>query len=188
MTAATTSTRERALHAALQVFARFGYRKTSMEQVARAAALSRQGLYLLFQNKELLFRATVAFGVERRLAAARAAACGDADVAQRLRDTMFAWHRDLVGLEELDELGKAMLEQAAALHEEGERAFGELLAGLFAELGARGEARAGAELTLLAASRGLVRRAASVDAFAEQLGVVVDVVVRSVAAGERGAR
>jgi TetR/AcrR family transcriptional regulator, regulator of autoinduction and epiphytic fitness len=41
------------------VFARFGFRKASMDEVARAAQVSRQGLYLHFPTKEDLFRATV---------------------------------------------------------------------------------------------------------------------------------
>jgi AcrR family transcriptional regulator len=52
--------RKRALlEAALTVFARHGYRKTSMEDVAQTAGVSRQGLYLHFPTKEDLFRATV---------------------------------------------------------------------------------------------------------------------------------
>jgi AcrR family transcriptional regulator len=47
------------LDAAISVFKRFGYRKTSMDEVARAARVSRQGLYLYFANKEDLFRASV---------------------------------------------------------------------------------------------------------------------------------
>jgi AcrR family transcriptional regulator len=47
------------LDAAIGVFARFGYRKTSMDDIARAAGVSRQGLYLLFSNKEELFRRAV---------------------------------------------------------------------------------------------------------------------------------
>ncbi|XVV15109.1 TetR/AcrR family transcriptional regulator [Actinoplanes sp. CA-131856] len=49
--------------AALEVFLRYGYRKTSMDDVAEAAGLSRQGLYLHYANKEELFH-----GVLRRLA------------------------------------------------------------------------------------------------------------------------
>lgn len=47
------------LEAAIGVFARYGYRKSSMEEVARAARISRQGLYLHFPAKEELFRAMV---------------------------------------------------------------------------------------------------------------------------------
>jgi len=53
------------LEAALQVFARHGYRKTSMEDVAQTAGVSRQGLYLHFPTKEDLFRATVCHSLRR---------------------------------------------------------------------------------------------------------------------------
>jgi TetR/AcrR family transcriptional regulator, regulator of autoinduction and epiphytic fitness len=49
----------RLLDAAATVFLRFGFRKTSMEDVARASGISRQGLYLHFSTKEDLFRATI---------------------------------------------------------------------------------------------------------------------------------
>src|SRR6266536_3276740 len=39
------------------VFTRYGFKKTSMDDVARAAGLSRAGLYLHFANKTELFRA-----------------------------------------------------------------------------------------------------------------------------------
>ena len=58
------------LDAAVGVFARFGYRKTSMEDVARAAGISRQGLYLSFANKEELFRRAVEHSLSHQLACA----------------------------------------------------------------------------------------------------------------------
>lgn len=45
------------LDAALPVFVRFGFRKTSMADIARAAGISRASLYLSFSSKEELFRA-----------------------------------------------------------------------------------------------------------------------------------
>ena len=50
---------EHVLSVALEVFGRYGFRKTSMDEVARAADISRQGLYLYFASKEELFRAAV---------------------------------------------------------------------------------------------------------------------------------
>lgn len=41
----------------MPVFARYGYRKTSMDDVARAAGISRPGLYFHFASKRELFRA-----------------------------------------------------------------------------------------------------------------------------------
>jgi TetR/AcrR family transcriptional regulator of autoinduction and epiphytic fitness len=50
---------ERVLAAALEVFGRYGFRKASMDDIARSADISRQGLYLYFANKDALFRAAV---------------------------------------------------------------------------------------------------------------------------------
>jgi AcrR family transcriptional regulator len=58
------------LDAAVSIFARFGYRKTSMDDVARAAGVSRQGLYLSFANKEELFRRALEHSLSDQLACA----------------------------------------------------------------------------------------------------------------------
>ncbi|WP_115717763.1 TetR/AcrR family transcriptional regulator [Gallaecimonas mangrovi] len=56
------------MHAALATFARFGYRKTSMEEIARTARISRPGLYFLFSSKEQLFREVVSHVLSEDLA------------------------------------------------------------------------------------------------------------------------
>jgi AcrR family transcriptional regulator len=56
----TLGRRAEIVREAAPVILRYGFRKTSMDDVARAAKLSRQGLYLHFPNKELLFREVVA--------------------------------------------------------------------------------------------------------------------------------
>ena len=53
------------LAAALGVFGRYGFQKTSMGEVAKAAGISRPGLYLLFPNKEQLYRVTMQGVMER---------------------------------------------------------------------------------------------------------------------------
>lgn len=60
--------REKVLESAVVTFARFGYRKASMEQVAQDAGISRPGLYFLFASKEHLFHACVSRALERDLA------------------------------------------------------------------------------------------------------------------------
>jgi AcrR family transcriptional regulator len=65
--------RERAagvLQIALLTFARYGYRKTSMEEIARAADISRPGLYYLFPSKPELFREAVTQALTADLAMA----------------------------------------------------------------------------------------------------------------------
>src|SRR3984885_5728137 len=59
------------LAAAVKVFIQFGYRKTSMEDVAAAAEVSRQTLYLQFRNKERLFRAALEYLTEQMLVSIR---------------------------------------------------------------------------------------------------------------------
>lgn len=47
------------LEAAWKVFSTYGFRKTSMDDIARAAGVSRAAIYLHFRNKEDLFRSLV---------------------------------------------------------------------------------------------------------------------------------
>jgi AcrR family transcriptional regulator len=79
------SRREHVLEAALLTFARYGYRKTSMEDVARAADISRPGLYFYFSSKQDLFRAAVTHALDSDVAAA--ARCL-ADTSRPLRDRL----------------------------------------------------------------------------------------------------
>jgi len=44
------------LDTAFQAFASYGYKRTSMDDIARAAGMSRTALYLHFRNKEDIFR------------------------------------------------------------------------------------------------------------------------------------
>ena len=68
-----TDRRVQVLAAALATFSRYGYRKTSMEDVARAAGISRPGLYFLFDSKPSLFRAAVVQALDEDVEAARVA-------------------------------------------------------------------------------------------------------------------
>src|SRR5258708_28156922 len=66
--------REAILMAATPIFLRYGFKKTSMDDVARAAGVSRQGLYLYFDTKDLLFREALQHLMSHLISAARAAA------------------------------------------------------------------------------------------------------------------
>jgi AcrR family transcriptional regulator len=72
------------LDAAVSCFARYGYRRTTMDEVAREAGISRAALYLYFENKESLFRAISASIDEKLLASAEAAATRPGSLEQRL--------------------------------------------------------------------------------------------------------
>ena len=63
------SARTRILDAAMLVFRRHGFRRSSIEQAAEAAGLTRQALYHHFESKEALFRAVIERLHEEALAA-----------------------------------------------------------------------------------------------------------------------
>ena len=73
------------LRAALTRFARYGFRRTSMEDIAREADISRAAIYLQFKNKEEIFRALAQQLHEHALAAATAAARAPGPIGMRLR-------------------------------------------------------------------------------------------------------
>lgn len=92
------SRREALLEAAVGVFARYGFRKTSMDEVARAAGVSRQGLYLLFADKEELFRKALTHKLTRQLSAAVAALSTTRDPLQaRIIAACDEWAGQFIG-------------------------------------------------------------------------------------------
>lgn len=89
--------RESFLNAAIQVFARYGFRKTSIDMVAQAAGASRQVLYLHFPSKEALFCATVEYALAQHLAAACSALAGNQPLADRLVAACDEWAGRYIG-------------------------------------------------------------------------------------------
>ncbi len=64
--------RARVLDAAMHVFLAYGFQRTTMDQIARAAELSRPALYLVFRNKTDIYRALARELLSQVLVAARA--------------------------------------------------------------------------------------------------------------------
>jgi AcrR family transcriptional regulator len=58
------------LEIALTVFTRHGFRKTSIEDIAKAAGISRQGIYFQFKNKDEIFSASIQKALDDGLQAA----------------------------------------------------------------------------------------------------------------------
>ena len=50
----------------MKVFLAYGYSRVTMDDIARAAEMSRPALYLLFRNKAEIYRAIGAMLLERR--------------------------------------------------------------------------------------------------------------------------
>ena len=74
--------RARILERAMKVFLAYGFARTTMDDIARAAEVSRPALYLLFRNKTDIYRAIGAGLLEQSVETARMALQGYA--AQQL--------------------------------------------------------------------------------------------------------
>jgi AcrR family transcriptional regulator len=170
------------LDAAISVFARFGYRKTSMDDVARAAGVSRQGLYLSFANKEELFRRAVEHSLSNQLACAIAALSRlDDNLETRLISACKEWSGRFVGSLGADaaDLMCASTSLAGATLKEYEWQFEETLAGALAgspmaeKCGAAGLDIADFARALHAAARGLKQTCKTKEDFEKAMTAVV---------------
>ncbi|MEG0880867.1 MAG: TetR family transcriptional regulator [Janthinobacterium sp.] len=87
---------QRILDAALPVFCRYGYRKTSMLDIAQAAGMSRAALYLHFKNKEDVFRAGSARAHATVMAQVAAALAESGPVFTRIETALLAFQQGLM--------------------------------------------------------------------------------------------
>ncbi len=93
--------RARVLEAALTVFLAYGFHRTTMDDIARAAELSRPALYLLFRNKQDIYRGLARLVLDDVAAKARQALSKDGTLLEKL-DTLvrFAFFETLKHIEE----------------------------------------------------------------------------------------
>ncbi|MBR1163569.1 TetR/AcrR family transcriptional regulator [Bradyrhizobium elkanii] len=80
----------RILDATMLVFRRHGFRRSSIEQVAEAAGLTRQALYHHFESKEALFRAVIERVHESAIAAEETAVAAAETAGDDLGDILAA--------------------------------------------------------------------------------------------------
>jgi TetR/AcrR family transcriptional regulator len=81
---AVSSKLDQVTTAALAVFGRYGYQRTSMDLIAKAAGISRPALYQHFSGKDEVFRAAGERIAGELISAAETAAAADAPTAERL--------------------------------------------------------------------------------------------------------
>lgn len=78
--------------AALRLFARYGYKRSSMDDIAREAGLAKATLYLHFKGKDDVFRAMLDLLGRRVEARCREVVAGQGPFAQRLAALLQAHH------------------------------------------------------------------------------------------------
>ena len=174
------------LDAALEVFLRFGFKKTSMDDLARAAGLSRQGLYLHFPNKEVLFEAMVIRSMgDLRRNAQTGLAQTQLDIRERLLDAFQAMHGGAVGSGALDELIATTAAMVGPAMRDLEETFVADVTRALADAGVdKGWAQEGLSARSLAehlseSSAGIKHKAKSPAEYRERMGVAVQLVCRN---------
>jgi len=85
MTATTEAPRERVLRAAERQFRRYGYRRTTVDDITREAGVAKGSFYLHFASKEDAYLAVVEESLSRFLAKAEAVLRRQGSVPHRMR-------------------------------------------------------------------------------------------------------
>ena len=114
MTTVTTrsrATRDAILDAATDRFSAYGFRRTSMDDIAVAAGCSRASIYSHFGNKEDVFRELSRRLHDERLAAMEAAASGTGDVESRVFSMLDARFTPFVEITSGSPHGDELLDQ-----------------------------------------------------------------------------
>lgn len=88
-----TKKRDIVFEAATDVFSRYGFRRTAMNDIAKAAGMSRPALYLLFDNKKSLFRELVAYRQSQAIDEAVDALMGNAPFQERFVSALLAYDK-----------------------------------------------------------------------------------------------
>jgi AcrR family transcriptional regulator len=181
--------REAILKAATATFLRYGFKKTSMDDVAQAAGVSRQGLYLYFDTKDLLFREALQYLVSHMISTARSVAeDGNLSLRDRLLGVFEAVHGSAfqsASPEHAFELLQSAQSADGALLVQLDRDLMGIVAALLAEAGAADRwEEAGvtvAELSeqLLMSAKGIKASVDTLAAYRERMLTAIRIVMRS---------
>jgi AcrR family transcriptional regulator len=181
--------REAILKAATATFLRYGFKKTSMDDVAQAAGVSRQGLYLYFDTKDLLFREALQYLVSHMISTARSVAeDGNLSLGDRLLGVFEAVHGSAfqsASPEHAFELLQSAQSADGALLVQLDRDLMGIVAALLAEAGAADRwEEAGvtvAELSeqLLMSAKGIKASVDTLAAYRERMLTAIRIVMRS---------
>lgn len=79
--------------AAADVFAQYGFKRTTMNDIAQAAGISRPALYLMFNNKEHLFHELAAYRLDLALEEAKTVLAGTGNVTDRFSDALMIFEK-----------------------------------------------------------------------------------------------
>ncbi len=124
--------RRHVIDAAIGVFLRYGYARTTMADIAEAAGLSRPTLYLTFADKEAIFASVIETMVANKLADIHQGLPDQRTVAAKLAFACEAWGAEGFDLVRAHPDAKDMFDLGFAAVCASYRAFGALVADIVA--------------------------------------------------------
>lgn len=127
MSETTSTRRDQVVQAAIGVFLRYGYARTTMADIAQAAGLSRPTLYLAFPDKDAIFHAVVDAMVADKLSEIRQRLPRYRGFEKKLRYACEAWGAEGFELVQAHPDAKDMFDLGFASVCNGFSAFGDLL-------------------------------------------------------------
>jgi AcrR family transcriptional regulator len=177
------------LDAALHMFGQYGFRRTSMDDIAREAGIAKGTIYLSFASKEEVFRALAQRLAQQMLAGAEAASRRPGTTTDKLTAMIAAWfgtYADTISRSpHADELLDAKHRLSADLASDAASRYKQLVRDVITAAAASGELDlesavltpdAAAEL-LIASARGLESSEPSRAAYRSYLSALVRVMV-----------
>ncbi|HTF32304.1 MAG TPA: helix-turn-helix domain-containing protein [Myxococcota bacterium] len=186
--------------AAFERFARYGFRRTSLGDIAREAGISRPAVYLHFPNKQAIFRAAASVMHERALRAAAGAALAgggiEARIAQILEAKLGSFFEIARGSAHVGEILDENSRLCGDISEAARRRYLKILRGVIDDAAQRGElAPAAAGLTTGAAAELIVDSAKGLEtagaatltplAYRRRVAQLVNVLVRGMGGSGR---
>ena len=124
---AASARRQHIIKVAIGVFLRYGYARTTLADIAKAAGLARTALYLVFSDKEAIFSAVVETMVTEKLSGIRRGLPGKSGFEAKLRFACESWAAEGFELVRAHPDAKDMFDLGFASVCESYSAFEELL-------------------------------------------------------------
>ncbi|RUW69947.1 MULTISPECIES: TetR/AcrR family transcriptional regulator [unclassified Mesorhizobium] len=107
--------RARILEGAMKVFLAYGFSRTTMDDIARAADMSRPALYLLFKNKTDIFRAIALMLLGRSVEQAKSELEGGGTFAERMMRAVDAALISMIGAVHASPHGAELLDMKSSV-------------------------------------------------------------------------
>lgn len=190
--------RAKIFDAAADVFAQYGFRRTAMNDIAEAAGVSRPSLYLVFENKESLFRELAAFRQTQAIDQAVLVLSADAALADRVIGAILAYEKEYYEPVAQSPHGAELMDInqsiAGDLMQKGYERLVDSLARALEESAARGEVafsevalKPNAYVELLMSSiGGLKKKARSTSDFRRRIKEVAGIFLTAISARRKG--